>query len=146
MVQKRGTRAINKLCVREILGLSFVYGAYFFEFRGWKLVCFGIAYNFDGGRHWQIRRKQGRYACALLFSRVSGLTGRISVGSAPVLVCLSVYSRNSAPSALVLSLTSPHFISLCSWHPLRPKCWVLLFNHKVLNNDSGDEKPKRFWS
>ena len=49
MVQKRGTKAINKLCVREILGLSFVCGAYFFEFRGWK---------------------QGRYACALPFSRV----------------------------------------------------------------------------
>ena len=44
MVQKRGTKAINKLCVREILGLSFVCGAYFFEFRGWK---------------------QGRFACAL---------------------------------------------------------------------------------
>ena len=49
MVQKRGTGAINKLCVREILGLSFVCGAYFFEFRGWK---------------------QERYACALHFSRV----------------------------------------------------------------------------
>ena len=49
MVQKRGTKAINKLCVREILGLSFVCGAYFLEFRGWK---------------------QGRYACALPFSRV----------------------------------------------------------------------------
>ena len=49
MVQKRGTKAINKLCVREILGLSFVCGAYFFEFRGWK---------------------HGRYACALPFSRV----------------------------------------------------------------------------
>ena len=49
MVQKRGTKAINKLCVREILGLSFVCGAYFFEFRGWK---------------------QERYACALPFSRV----------------------------------------------------------------------------
>ena len=49
MVQKRGTKATNKLCVREILGLSFVCGAYFFEFRGWK---------------------QGRYACALPFSRV----------------------------------------------------------------------------
>ena len=44
MVQKRGIKAINKLCVREILGLSLVCGAYFFEFRGWK---------------------QGRYACAL---------------------------------------------------------------------------------
>ena len=49
MVQKRGTKAINKLCVREILGLSFVCGTYFFEFRGWK---------------------QGRYACALPFSGV----------------------------------------------------------------------------
>ena len=49
MVQKRRTKAINKLCVREILGLSFVCGAYFFEFRGWK---------------------QGSHACALPFSRV----------------------------------------------------------------------------
>ena len=55
MVQKRETKAINKLCVREILSLSFVCGAYFFEFRGRNLVCFGIAYNFDWGRHWQIR-------------------------------------------------------------------------------------------
>ena len=28
MVQKRGTIANNKLCVREILGLSFVCGAF----------------------------------------------------------------------------------------------------------------------
>ena len=55
MVQKRETKAINKLCVREILSLSFVCGAYFFEFRGRNLVCFGIAYNFDWGRHMQIR-------------------------------------------------------------------------------------------
>ena len=54
MVQKRETKAINKLCVREILSLSFVCGASFFEFRGRNLVCFGIAYNFDRGRHWQI--------------------------------------------------------------------------------------------
>ena len=47
-MQKRETKAINKLCVREILSLSFVCGAYFFEFRGRNLVCFGIAYNFDG--------------------------------------------------------------------------------------------------
>ena len=47
MVQKRGTKAINKLCVRKMLGLCFVCGAYFF--RDWK---------------------QGRYACALSFSRV----------------------------------------------------------------------------
>ena len=58
MVQKRGTKAINKLCVREILGLSFVCGAYFFEFRGWK---------------------QGRYACALPFSRVPNETIKICV-------------------------------------------------------------------
>ena len=38
----------NKLCVREILSLSFVCGAYFFEFRGRNLVCFVIAYNLNG--------------------------------------------------------------------------------------------------
>ena len=48
MVQKRKTKAINKLCVREILSLSFVCGAYFFEFLGRNLVCFVIAYNFNG--------------------------------------------------------------------------------------------------
>ena len=48
MVQKRETKAINKLCVSEILSLSFVCGAYFFEFRSRNLVCFGIAYNFSG--------------------------------------------------------------------------------------------------
>ena len=48
MVQKRETKAVNKLCVREILSLSFVRGAYFFEFRGRNLVCFVIAYNFNG--------------------------------------------------------------------------------------------------
>ena len=48
MVQKTETKAINKLCVREILSLSFVCGAYFFEFRGRNLVCFVIAYNFNG--------------------------------------------------------------------------------------------------
>ena len=48
MVQKRETKAINKPCVREILSLSFMCGAYFFEFRGRNLVCFGIAYNFKG--------------------------------------------------------------------------------------------------
>ena len=51
MVQKRETKGINKLCVREIPSLSFVCGAYFFEFRGRNLVCFVIAYNFQ----WQIR-------------------------------------------------------------------------------------------
>ena len=48
MVQKRETKAINKLCFREVLSLSFVCGAYFFEFRGRNLVCFVIAYNFNG--------------------------------------------------------------------------------------------------
>ena len=48
MVQKRETKAVNKFCVREILSLSFVCGAYFFEFRGRNLVCFVIAYNFNG--------------------------------------------------------------------------------------------------
>ena len=48
MVQKRETKPINKLCVCEILSLSFVCGAYFFEFRGRNLVCFVIAYNFKG--------------------------------------------------------------------------------------------------
>ena len=64
MVQKRETKAINKLCVREILSLSFVCGAYFFEFRGRNLVCFGIAYNFDCGRHMQIRAgsREGTHA------------------------------------------------------------------------------------
>ena len=48
MVQKRETKAITKLCVREILSLSFVCGAYFSEFSGRNLVCFVIAYNFNG--------------------------------------------------------------------------------------------------
>ena len=48
MVQKRETKAINKLCVCAILSLSFVCGAYFFEFCHRNLVCFGIAYNFNG--------------------------------------------------------------------------------------------------
>ena len=71
MVQKRETKAINKLCVREILSLSFVCGAYFFKFRGRNLVCFGIAYNFDWGRHMQIRAgsRDARMRTAF-FSRV----------------------------------------------------------------------------
>ena len=48
MVQKRETKAINKLCDREILSLSFECGAYFFDPRGRSLVCFVIAYNFNG--------------------------------------------------------------------------------------------------
>ena len=45
MVQKGETKAINKLCVREILSLSFVCGAYFFEFRGGpesSLFCYRV--------------------------------------------------------------------------------------------------------
>ena len=45
---KREKLKQNKLCVREILSLSFVCGAYFFEFRGRNLVCFVIAYYFNG--------------------------------------------------------------------------------------------------
>ena len=48
MVQKREPKAINKLCVRKTLSLSFVRGAYFFEFRGRNLVSFVIPYNFKG--------------------------------------------------------------------------------------------------
>ena len=60
MVQKRETKAINKLCVSEILSLSFACEACFFEFHGRNLVCFGIAYKF--------------HACALRFSRVPRAT------------------------------------------------------------------------
>ena len=63
MVQKRETKAINKLCVREILSLSFVCGAYFFEFRGRNLVCFVLAYNLSG----KYAPEAGRHACALRF-------------------------------------------------------------------------------
>ena len=66
MVQKRETKAVNKRCVREILSLSFVCGVYFFEFRGRNLVCFVIAYNFNG----KYAPEAGRHACALRFSRV----------------------------------------------------------------------------
>ena len=49
MVQKRETKAINKLCVREILSLSFVCGAYFFEFRGRKFVLVSRIISIGGG-------------------------------------------------------------------------------------------------
>ena len=65
MVQKRETKAINKLSVREILSLSFACGAYFFEFCGRNLVCFVIAYNFNGKY-----APEAGHACALRFSRV----------------------------------------------------------------------------
>ena len=66
VVQKRETKAINKLCVREIRSLSFVCVELpFLEFCGRNLVCFGTAYNFDRGRHWQIRAggRKGTHAC-----------------------------------------------------------------------------------
>ena len=66
VVQKRETKAVNKLCAREILSLSFMCGAYFLEFRGRNLVCFVIAYNFNG----KSAGKQGRHACAQRFPRV----------------------------------------------------------------------------
>ena len=70
---ERETKAINKLCVREILSLSFVCGAYFFEFRGRNLVCFGITYNFDWGRHMQIRAgsRGGTHAHCVFHARRS---------------------------------------------------------------------------
>ena len=51
MVQKRETKTVNKLCVRVILSLSFVCGAYFFEFCGRNLACFVIAYNYFNGKY-----------------------------------------------------------------------------------------------
>ena len=68
MVQKRDTKAINKLCVREILSLSFVCGAYFFEFRGRNLVCFDIAYDFNG----KFAPEAGKARMRTAFSRVFG--------------------------------------------------------------------------
>ena len=43
MVQKGETKTINKLCVRKILSLSFVCGAYLFAFRSRNVVCFVAA-------------------------------------------------------------------------------------------------------
>ena len=77
MVQKRETKAINKLCVREILSLSFVCGAYFFEFRGRNLVCFVVAYNFNGKYAPEARKTSMRTAfftrAALVRPRLNGL-------------------------------------------------------------------------
>ena len=68
MVQKRGAKAINKLCVREILSLSFVCEAYFFEYFAagiWFVLLSRIISMAN------MSRKQGRHACELRFSRVS---------------------------------------------------------------------------
>ena len=82
MVQKRETKAINKLCVREILSLSFVCGAYFFEFRGRNLVCFGIALL---RLRWQIRagRREGTHAHCVFFSLVQVIWS-VSLGTKPL--------------------------------------------------------------
>ena len=62
-------RAINnKLSVHEILSLSFVCGAYFFQFRGLNLVCFVIAYNFNG----KYAREAGKIRmCTAFFTRAN---------------------------------------------------------------------------
>ena len=67
MVQKRETKVIDKVCVREILSLSFVCGAYFVEFRGRNLVCFVIAYNFNGKYALEVGKTRMRTA---FFTRV----------------------------------------------------------------------------
>ena len=72
LVQKRETKAINKLCVREILSLSFVCGAYFLEFRGRNLVCFVFAYNFNGKYAPEAGKTRMRTA---FFTRVRTFTG-----------------------------------------------------------------------
>ena len=66
MVQKRETKAINKFCVREIVSLSFVCGAYFFETRGRNLDCFVIGYNFNG----KFVPEAGKTPMCTAFSRV----------------------------------------------------------------------------
>ena len=67
MVQKREAKAINKLCVREILSLSFVCELTFLNFAaGIYFVLLSRIISMAN-----MRRKQGRHACALRFSRVS---------------------------------------------------------------------------
>ena len=58
VVQKRETKAINKLCVREILSLSFVCGAYFFKFPESSLFWYRVKFR------WQIRAgsREGTHA------------------------------------------------------------------------------------
>lgn len=79
MVQKRETKAINKLCVREILSLSFVCRASFnFEFCGSNLVCFGFAYNFDGGGTGKFAPEAGKARMRTAFSRVSASADHVT--------------------------------------------------------------------
>ena len=122
MVQKRETKAINKLCVREILSLSFVCGAYFFEFRGRNLVCFGIAYNFDWGRHMQIRAgsRDTRMRTAF-FTRVSSTTTPARIYSCllrcDILIELSKEHRCVVRHCHVYGQTNKQHISVCSLLP-----------------------------
>ena len=62
-----------------------------------------------------------------MFAQSLGFTVLISLGFSPVrvLVCLSVNSRYSRPPSSRFNVTSPQHISLCSWHPRRPKCMVV---------------------
>ena len=72
MVQKRETKAINKLCVREILSLSFMCGAYFFEFRRRDLICFVIAYNFNSVQWHKFAPEAGKTRmCTAFFTRAN---------------------------------------------------------------------------
>ena len=99
MVQKRETKATNKLCVREILSLSFVCGAYFFEFRGRNLVCFVFAYNFNGKYAPEAGKTRMRTA---FFTRVLGAKVRGFPGVNP-----PGWPLISALSRLTITLTSP---------------------------------------
>ena len=63
MVRKRETKAINKLCVRDILSLSFVCGAYFFLI--WRpessLFCFIIKFPYNARSDWLKQRPLSEY-------------------------------------------------------------------------------------
>ena len=55
-----------------------------------------------------------------------------------VFVCRSTeYSRYCLPSLSDLRTTSPHRSSLCSLHPLKPKC-SMLFNQTVFTRACGE--------
>ena len=98
MVQKRETKAINKLCVREILSLSFVCGAYFFEFRSRNLVCFVIAYNFNGKYAPEAGKTRMRTA---FFTRVSGYEFKlVNNPSSSIIIIDNNYGIYIAPYTL----------------------------------------------
>ena len=90
MVQKRDTKAINKLCVREIVSLSFVCEAYFFEFRGRNLVCFGIAYNFNGKFAPEARKTR----MCTAFSRVPSTPALLTLGKRSTQFGMMGFSMN----------------------------------------------------